>query len=253
MDEDRAQNDYVRLMTIHSAKGLEFKAVFLVGAEEGLFPGYRAMDSESDIEEERRLAYVAITRARNKLYITTTRTRLVFGQTQSLAVSRFVREIPDDYIDENGGSRFGDRAAQFGESAGWGNSEGGSSFRPDMSGGAARKIDNPFIAPQRPAPSTGSRPASPGFANPASSATPAFGRPGTPVNTVGGASVPPAKVAKGIDPASVRTGDRVRHNNFGEGKIVRIDPVAGDAILLIEFDKVGQKRMLARQASLEKI
>ena len=89
MDEDRENRDYVRLLTIHSAKGLEFGTVFLVGAEEGLFPGYRAMDSETDIEEERRLAYVAMTRAKVKLYVTTARSRLVFGQTQCLADSRF--------------------------------------------------------------------------------------------------------------------------------------------------------------------
>jgi DNA helicase-2/ATP-dependent DNA helicase PcrA len=87
MDIESGQQDYVRLMTIHSAKGLEFRVVFLVGAEEGLFPGYRSMNSEADLEEERRLAYVAITRAREKLYITTARSRLVFGQTQSLMVS----------------------------------------------------------------------------------------------------------------------------------------------------------------------
>ena len=105
MDEDRENQDYVRLMTIHSAKGLEFDLVFLVGAEEGLFPGYRAYEDQEAIEEERRLAYVAITRAREKLYITTARQRLVFGQTQSMPVSRFVREIPDHLVEEIGGSR----------------------------------------------------------------------------------------------------------------------------------------------------
>ena len=245
MDDDRAQNDFIRLMTIHSAKGLEFKAVFIIGAEEGLFPGYRAMASETDIEEERRLAYVAITRARNKLYITTTRSRLVFGQTQAMPVSRFVREIPDEYIDENGGSRFGDRTAQYGESAGWGSSDDrGVRLGPDSSG-PARKIDNPFVSPQRPA--AGSKVALPGFTSPA------IGRPGVAASTGPSAVPSAAKTAKGIDPASVRPGDRVRHANFGEGKITRIDPVAGDAILLIEFEKVGQKRMLARQANLEKI
>ncbi len=249
MDQDAGEQDFVRLMTIHSAKGLEFKAVFLVGAEEGLFPGYRSMASESDIEEERRLAYVAITRAREKLYITTARSRLVFGQTQSLMVSRFIREIPDDYLDERGGSRRGDRSAEFGDAAGWGRGEGAG---PGRSGsgpldtspalarptGQAPKIENPFVSagPARRSPATaGSR----------------------PVAT--GQTVPPGLKAaestgkKGIDPASIHAGDRIRHSSFGEGKVIRVDPVAGDAILLIEFGKVGQKRMLARQASLEKL
>jgi len=86
--------DFVRLMTIHSAKGLEFRTVFLVGAEEGLFPGFRAIDNENEIEEERRLMYVAITRARETLYLSAARSRLVFGQTRNYMPSRFVREIP---------------------------------------------------------------------------------------------------------------------------------------------------------------
>ena len=253
MDNDAGEQDFVRLMTIHSAKGLEFKAVFLVGAEEGLFPGYRSMASESDIEEERRLAYVAITRAREKLYVTTARSRLVFGQTQSLMVSRFIREIPDEYLDERGGSRRGDRSAEFGESAGWGRGEGatrGRAGETDATGypafpaapGRTPKIDNPFVtaAPARrsPAPAVPVRPT-------ASSPAP------TPGIGTSPAASGPAK--KGIDPASIHPGDRVRHTSFGEGKVIRVDPVAGDAILLIEFGKVGQKRMLSRQASLEKL
>ncbi|MDD2533930.1 MAG: UvrD-helicase domain-containing protein [Eubacteriales bacterium] len=253
MDDDRDQSDFIRLMTIHSAKGLEFKVVFLVGAEEGLFPGYRSMASESDIEEERRLAYVAITRARQKLYITTTRSRLVFGQTQAMPVSRFIREIPDDYLDEHGGSRHGDRAASFGESAGWGSGANAGSHagsgdgesrggRIDISG-PAKKIDNPYVA-ARPGASSGSGSMRPTAASP-------FGFAASPAASPAAASA--AKVNKGIDPATIHVGDRVRHTNFGEGKIVRLDPVAGDAILLIEFTQVGQKRMLARQASLEKV
>ncbi|MDD2458310.1 MAG: UvrD-helicase domain-containing protein [Eubacteriales bacterium] len=252
MDNDAGEQDYVRLMTIHSAKGLEFKAVFLVGAEEGLFPGYRSMASEADIEEERRLAYVAITRAQEKLYVTTARSRLVFGQTQSLMVSRFIREIPDEYMDERGGSRRGDRSAEFGESAGWGRGEGSTRSQASQSiaggypdfpavSGKTPKIENPFVTttPARRGPA--SSPVQPST-GPAIAAAP---------GATGPHAASPAK--KGIEPASVQPGDRVRHSSFGEGKVIRVDPVAGDAILLIEFGKVGQKRMLARQASLEKL
>ncbi len=115
IDVDNDDNNYVRLMTIHSAKGLEFSTVFLVGAEEGIFPGYRSLGSESELEEERRLAYVAITRARERLFITTARTRLLFGQTQMMPVSRFICDIPGEYVEEFGGPRVEGRAAQGGD------------------------------------------------------------------------------------------------------------------------------------------
>lgn len=256
MDDDRVQQDFVRLMTIHSAKGLEFKAVFLVGAEEGLFPGYRAMGSESDIEEERRLAYVAITRARVKLYVTTARDRLVFGQTQRLGVSRFIKEIPDDYVDETGGSRCGDSSAAFGERAGWGQGSGtGNASATDLpETGRPPRIDNPFVTGAGRA-----RPAEPPVWPAAArnrSAGP-FPDPSTgsgPIAASGAGSSAKSGSAggKGLDPATLRKGDTVRHANFGLGKIVRIDPVAGDAILVIDFERVGQKRLLARQPLLEK-
>ena len=86
--------DAVVLMTIHSAKGLEFPVVFLPGMEEGIFPGIQASMDEAEIEEERRLAYVAITRAKKALYITMTRSRLQYGRTQYNPPSRFIEEIP---------------------------------------------------------------------------------------------------------------------------------------------------------------
>ncbi len=212
MDEDRENRDYVRLMTIHSAKGLEFGAVFLVGAEEGLFPGYRAMGSESDIEEERRLAYVAMTRAKQKLYITTARSRLVFGQTQSLAVSRFVREIPDQYLEEIGGSRAGDFS--FG-------------FRAPAEAGAG--------------------------SGPRGVQTPAARFPGGPAILPTYATKPASgTAASSAAPVDFRKGDRVRHARFGNGQIIQVDPVAGDAILLIEFASGERKRLMARMANLEK-
>ena len=99
------EEDFIRLLTIHSAKGLEFPIVFLVGVEEGIFPGYRSIESEKSIEEERRLAYVAVTRAKKKLFVTTARSRMLFGQTQQLAPSRFLREIDKQFVETVGSQR----------------------------------------------------------------------------------------------------------------------------------------------------
>jgi len=99
MDEN---SEYVALMTLHSAKGLEFPVVFLVGMEEGIFPGYRSMTNESELEEERRLCYVGITRAKENLYMTSTFSRTLFGNTTYNRVSRFVKEIPEELFDFGG-------------------------------------------------------------------------------------------------------------------------------------------------------
>lgn len=97
IDNYDAQSDSVVLMTIHSAKGLEFDEVFLVGMEDGVFPGIMSLESPAGIEEERRLAYVGITRARKKLYLTGCARRMLYGRTQRHRPSRFVREIPDSF------------------------------------------------------------------------------------------------------------------------------------------------------------
>lgn len=100
IDNLEEENNYVALMTLHSAKGLEFPIVFIVGMEEGIFPGYRSMGSEIELEEERRLAYVGITRAEEKLYFTSTRSRTLFGSTTFNRPSRFIGEIPPELINE---------------------------------------------------------------------------------------------------------------------------------------------------------
>jgi len=97
---DESANSVV-LMTIHSAKGLEFPIVFLVGAEEGIFPGIRAIGEHEEMEEERRLCYVAITRAKKKIYITCARQRMLFGRTSNNRVSRFVEEIPEEHLEKS--------------------------------------------------------------------------------------------------------------------------------------------------------
>lgn len=99
--------DAVAVMTIHSAKGLEFPVVFVPGCEEGIFPGSRSVGDESELEEERRLAYVVITRAKDLLYMTHVRERLMFGQTQYNRVSRFIEEIDEEFKTEEGEEDFG--------------------------------------------------------------------------------------------------------------------------------------------------
>ena len=87
------------IMTLHSAKGLEFPVVFLVGMEEGIFPGYKSIGEPKELEEERRLCYVGITRAKNNLYLTCSRQRTMFGSTSCNPVSRFVKEIPENMLE----------------------------------------------------------------------------------------------------------------------------------------------------------
>ncbi len=99
LDSYETGDDKVVLMTMHSAKGLEFKTVFMVGVEENIFPSFRSMADPMDIEEERRIAYVAITRAKEMLYILTAKERLLYGSTQRNRISRFVKEIPEEFAE----------------------------------------------------------------------------------------------------------------------------------------------------------
>lgn len=100
LDKLDSDDNAVSMMTMHSAKGLEFPTVFIVGAEEGIFPGNRSMDTQEDMEEERRLAYVAITRAKEKLFITYAKQRMLFGFTNRNLISRFAKEIGKDYVEK---------------------------------------------------------------------------------------------------------------------------------------------------------
>lgn len=213
MDEDKDNQNYVRLMTIHSAKGLEFDYVFLVGAEEGLFPGYRARDFEADMEEERRLAYVAITRAREKLYVTSARSRLVFGQTMNLPVSRFFQNLDDDFFEEIGGPRRS--SASFAEPQGQ---------------------SNPFdLYSQQPALNKRTAPA--GSLQKEIYNSRKSNNTGKPSD-------------QEVDIDQFRSGRQVNHPKFGSGTITSVLPVAGDAIVEIEFGDNGKKRMLARTSGV---
>ena len=101
IEEHRNNTDVVTLMTIHSAKGLEFDNVFIVGLEEGLFPHVNSMDYTDDLEEERRLCYVAVTRAKKRLILVNAKRRLLYGKVSVNAPSRFISEIDDKYLDSD--------------------------------------------------------------------------------------------------------------------------------------------------------
>ncbi|MEH7438837.1 DNA helicase PcrA [Neobacillus drentensis] len=128
LDEDGEKADTITLMTLHSAKGLEFPVVFLIGLEEGVFPHSRSLMEEAEMEEERRLAYVGITRAEKSLFITNAQMRTLFGRTNMNPASRFIAEIPEDLIEgveqekrmntpfnSGGGRSFGGSGSSFGQ------------------------------------------------------------------------------------------------------------------------------------------
>ncbi len=132
--------DVVTMMTMHSAKGLEFPQVFICGAEEGLFPSYRAIESEEEMEEERRLCYVAMTRAKGALYITCSKRRMLYGQTLYGKPSRFLEEIPRENLEEIGGTSSGAGTASGGRLA-WSGSR--RSYEPDRTN---RPAPSPIFA-----------------------------------------------------------------------------------------------------------
>ncbi len=212
MDEDE---NTVTLMTIHSAKGLEFPTVFIVGMEEGVFPSLQAIGEAAQMEEERRLAYVAITRAKKRLFITSARQRMVFGQTATHRVSRFVDEIPPEHIDRP--------YSDLKPATGWFEFED----VPETDGGGWQG---------------GGRNAQ--WSGRSAAARPWERRTGSKPRTL----VPPAP--KKAEPAvSFAVGDRVEHSAFHKGTIVKMTPMGGDHLVEIQFDAAGLKRLMLKAAS----
>ena len=219
MDEEE---DKVLLMTLHSAKGLEFNKVYLCGMEDGLFPSWMSIDSEDpgDLEEERRLAYVGITRARRELTLTAARQRMVHGETRYMRLSRFCNEIPPDVVDSNTGLK-----KRSGENPAGG---GGRTSELVSSLGAGRFV-----------PVTGKSAAVHAKKNPLNEAARSgLGR--------------QFKVEK-MDTLPYEKGDRVKHIKFGEGTVTAIIDGKRDFEVTVDFDTVGTKRMFASFAKLKKI
>ena len=220
LDNYNTEAESTVMMTLHSAKGLEFPVVFIVGMEEGLFPGNQVMYDPTELEEERRLCYVGITRAKEKLYITNARSRMLFGNTSMTRPSRFLSEIPEELTD------FERNAPQQTFYGGYpGNSYGGSSY-----GGGTKMFSQeksysrPVSAPER---------KSTGYV---------------------GSSYNPAPKKKAADNVVLdfKVGDTVKHKTFGQGMIVSAKAMGGDMLLEIAFDSCGTKKVMAKMAKLTK-
>ena len=217
LDSHDPSEDCVVMMTMHSAKGLEFPVVFVVGVEEGIFPGIRAIGEPEEMEEERRLCYVAMTRAKEKLYMTCAAQRMLFGRTSANRPSRFLGEIPEEYV-EKGGRNYRSEP----EEGGW---------QPPQ-----RRVR------QRPVYDRGYSVGS-GFSGVSGS-----GRTSPPATgTVRGpaASAAPAKAAL----PAFQKGDTVVHKAFGKGLITGLTPMGGDALVEIAFEKSGTKKLMLKAAA----
>ncbi len=210
--------DAVVLMTVHSAKGLEFPVVILPGFEDGIFPSMQTVVGNSeDMEEERRLAYVALTRAKKKIYIMHTKHRMLYGQTQANPLSRFVVEIPESYTQREdntlaSSSSFYGTRTYFGDNL--------------------SKMQNSYSSspkPQRKAPeyrSIGGE------------------------TTIGKPIFTPKPQGEKV---TFKPGDRVKHQTFGEGEILSARQMGADTLYEVMFDRVGTKKLMATYAKLVKI
>ena len=287
IDNYNESADQVVLMTIHSAKGLEFPYVFLIGMEEGVFPSEMSKYSEADLEEERRLAYVGITRAKKELYISNSVTRMLYGRTQRNEPSRFLREIEPEYLEETRspvleqrsrlggwGSSYSDTvpggASGYSGASGWGRGSssyggyGGSTGYGNHSGylnreynaGESRGFGSGYAGRGSSSSgygsSYGSHSGSVGGSGGFGSGYSRPATPETPAKQINFTGTPAAKTnantTKHYEP-----GDVVEHKVFGRGTVVAVKPAAGDQIVEIRFEKVGIKKTMANFAPLTKI
>ena len=224
----------VTLMTVHTAKGLEFPVVFVTGMEDGTFPHQRSLGDESELEEERRLAYVAITRARERLYLTRAAVRSAWGTPQEMPPSRFLDDIPAELLDVRRAATSGERMrASYGGSYGSGSYGSGSYGRSRRSEGRDPWGDA----------DTGAF----GSGRGGTSAQPAGVRKVTRMGVA-----PAAKPAEDKPVLSLKVGDRIKHATLGAGTVTGIEGEGPRTVARIRFG-LGEKRLLVRMAPMEKI
>lgn len=219
VDEMQDEDNTVTLMTLHSAKGLEFPVVFLVGMEEGIFPGYKSIGEPKELEEERRLFYVGITRAKQFLHLTCAKHRTIFGSTSYNAVSRFIKEIPDNLLD---GVVNNDQEEKFNDmSYNW---EYGKTSAGKVTTYKFDEVKNEIKQK-----STYQFRTAESFLS----------------------SLSQKQANSGVDITKYKEGMKIYHKKFGEGVIQKIEAEGDDYKLDIQFDKSGHKRLMAKFANLE--
>lgn len=229
LDGMEDSEESVTLMTLHSAKGLEFPVVFLVGMEEGIFPGYKSIGEPKELEEERRLCYVGITRAKENLFLTCSRQRTIFGSTSCNSVSRFIKEIPANMLD--GYEQIEERKNTYNEAEDrewiYGNSR---------SGGYGSFYESP-VSTYRDIERSSSR---------QSSTTFQFRSADSFLQ-----SLNKKTSSAEVDLSKYKSGVKVYHKKFGEGIINSVEAEGEDLKVDINFEKAGHKRLMAKFAGLE--
>lgn len=266
-------DDVVTLMTLHSAKGLEYPVVFLVGMEEGIFPGYQSMGDDNELEEERRLFYVGITRAKKYLFLTCANMRKIFGSTSYNPPSRFLKEIPKDLLDGYD-EVFEDRKREdsfedSGYSWKYGKSSGSSSWNKNgesYSGENWNRNSGTYSAGNWN--KSNSSYSGGNFSRSVSVNGNANGRVVThrisnddkieetnssPFKRTAESFLANlnARNNSNVDISKYKVGQNVFHKKFGKGKIVKLDPEGDDVKVDLEFEKFGHKRLMAKFAGLE--
>jgi DNA helicase-2/ATP-dependent DNA helicase PcrA len=236
IDNLEETEETVTLMTLHSAKGLEFPVVFLVGMEEGIFPGYKSIGETKELEEERRLCYVGITRAKEYLFMTCAKQRTIFGSTSCNNPSRFLKEIPESMLD-GAKEALSQRESRFDEQDRY------SQNRLEWKYGGGRTSREAFGSPV--------------------TSYKVNSDSDIAVSTKGGTSSFQfrsadsflkslnSKPKANVDLSSYSAGVRVFHKKFGEGTISKVEAEGDDLKVDINFEKVGHKRLMAKYAGLE--
>ncbi|MBQ3145268.1 MAG: DNA helicase PcrA [Clostridia bacterium] len=217
VDNLEESDEAVTLMTLHSAKGLEFPVVFLVGMEDGIFPSYKSIGEQRELEEERRLCYVGLTRAEEILYLTCAKQRTMFGSTSCNKISRFIEEIPEDLLEGRDQISKNNRYEPKETTYEW-------EYGPVKK--FQTKAFNDRFSPKEPA-----------FA---------FRTAESFLNNIN-----KAKEESNVDLGKYRAGITVYHKKFGEGVINSVEQEGEDLKLDIHFEKVGHKRLMAKFANLE--
>ena len=230
-DDDKENNDVVKLMTIHAAKGLEFACVFVGGIEETLFPNAMSINTREELEEERRLFYVAVTRAKKNLWLTYANTRYRYGQLVKNEPSRFIDEMPDQYIDRSfaGGGARNHGNDDFEGSSAYDRMNGGFSFKKNSNAQRAEQKYGP--------PPSRNKDTKPAYL-PVAPTTPKV------------VEHKPTSDFVPSDTSSLQTGQKVEHQKFGFGNVTAVEGSTHNPVATIQFELNGEKKIMLNYAKL---